>query len=307
MSQTGEQVALVTASGSELSRWLIEENMLSVEQLGDAVRRQQETGAPLGMTLLELELIEELALVDVVARRNALPKAPERLYRQQVPVKALSAVPQDLCWQYGLFPFGVDRESSRLKVAVVDPSDSEALETLGSLTGGSFELFVAGPRSLEKAIRKHYLDSWVEDSHRQKVDRGGLRFFGYEGITNPGTAPAADALSVRLPESATPAKPARPPQPSIRPRSVEEPAQKKAPSGPMQVARVNLHNAPVVAPEPAAALPTPPDQAAVSPVSLEDRVQRLEQAVQLMLRLVMEHGSDALRDDAARVVKLIDG
>jgi hypothetical protein len=301
MSQTGEQ--LVTASGSELSRWLLEENVLSVEQLGDAVRRQHETGAPLGMTLLELALVEELALVDVVARRNSLPKAPERLHRQQVPVKALSAVPQDLCWQYGVFPFAIDRDNSRLKVAVVDPSDSEALETLTGLTRGAFDLFVAGPKALEKAIRKHYLDSWVEDSHKQEVK--GLRFFGYEGITNPGMA-ASDAFPARLPESATPAKPGRPPR--RRQAGSDEPVAAQAPSGPMQVARVSLQNNPVATPAPQAALPTPPDQEAISAEQLmEQRVQRLEQAVQLMLRLVMEHGSDELRDDAARVVKLIDG
>ncbi|PID39310.1 MAG: hypothetical protein CSB49_01680 [Proteobacteria bacterium] len=301
MSQTGEQLALVAASGSELSRWLLEENVLSVSELGDAVRRQQETGAPLGMTLLELELVDELALVNLVARRNALPTAPERLYRQKVPVKALSAVPQDLCWQYGVFPFGVDLESSRLKVAVVDPSDSEAMDMLEGLTGGAFELFVAGPRALEKAIRKHYLDSWVEDSHPQEVEKKGLRFFGYEGITNP-----TDALSLRVPESATPAKPARPPQPSIRPQRGDEPVESKSASD--VVARVTLQNKPVVAPEPAAALPTPPEQDALQPADLlEARVQRLEQAVQLMLQLVMAYGSDDLRDDAARVVKLIDG
>ncbi|MBW2733612.1 MAG: hypothetical protein JRH20_14585 [Deltaproteobacteria bacterium] len=173
------------AQQQHLADWLVEEQMLSVDDLARAHAHQRETGTPLGLALLELKLVQEGKLVDLLARRYKLPKAPARLHRLAVSLKALSFIPQDLCWQYGVFPFGIDTVARRLQVAIADPADEEAKQQLLSLEDIDPELYVVGPKALEKAIRKHYLDALVEDTNH-----GGrkMRFFGYDNITNPGVA-----------------------------------------------------------------------------------------------------------------------
>jgi hypothetical protein len=214
MPPTGESLA-VSRSTMELSRWLLEEQALSVTQLGEAKAHQRETGTPLSMALIEMGLLDEQVLVEVVARRSGLSVAPQGLHRRQVPQKALSALPQDLCWQYGVFPFAVD-DDGRLQIAIVDPCDEEAMAAIKEHDELEPEFFVVGPRSLEKAIRKHYLDGWVEDSRGKAKN---LRFFGYDNITSPGVAlrvgrdPEGAGTSMKGPVTVRPAGPARPPSP----------------------------------------------------------------------------------------------
>lgn len=165
----------------DLARWVIEEGLVSEEQLA-AARHLGESGVPLPIALIQLQLLEEKKLVELVAKRTGLPRAPRRLHRTEVSAKALALIPQDYCWQYGLFPFGFDTPSRRLQVAIMDPDDQEAITAVRQLARQEPCLFVAGPRQIEKAIRRHYLDSLVEETNAP----GQLRYFGYENITSPG-------------------------------------------------------------------------------------------------------------------------
>ena len=158
-----------------LEQWLIEEALISSEQLAQARARQAEAGLTLQMAVLDLNLIDEGSLVDLIARKNKLPKAPGPLHRIKVSPKAVCSIPQDLCWQNAIFPFGIDRGSKRLQLAVVDPKGFD-LASLGGLAEYSIDLFIIGPKQLEKAIRKHYLDSMVDDTGAPKK----RRFFGYD-------------------------------------------------------------------------------------------------------------------------------
>jgi len=198
----------------DLGAWLRQEGLISAPQLEQARRHVEEKGVSLAVAVVELGLVPEPRLVDVLATRHDLPKAPRKLHKISVPPKALAAIPQDHCWQFGIFPFGIDLSTRTLKVAVIDPADSEALELLAQLHGGLVpELYLAGPRELEKAIRKHYLDSIVDDTVSPK-----LRFFGYERTPETGSSPRRsrggnDPL-VAVP--GPPAKsPALPPEPAL--------------------------------------------------------------------------------------------
>ncbi len=202
---------------ADLAKWVVEQMLVSEEQLGRARELQRQTGVPLAMALIELELVDEKALVDLVAAKHNLPKAPRRLHKLDVPPKALSLIPQDYCWQYNAFPFGLDVAARKLQLAIVDPADAEALEALRKIARLELSLFVAGPRQIEKGIRRHYLDSWVDETN---APQKRLRYFGYENITNPGVEPQArrpptpaseeaapPPVEIELPPAATPLGP----------------------------------------------------------------------------------------------------
>jgi hypothetical protein len=232
---------------SGLAQWLIEENLVTPEQLKQAQTKQNETGVPLEMALLELDLLKESALVDLLARRYGLPKAPNRLHRVNISLKALSAVPQDLCWQCGLFPFGIDRNARKLQLAVTNPSEFDP-KLLGSLADFDIDLFVIGPKQLGKAIRKHYLDSTVEDTGAQPR----RRFFGYDEEPTP--VPTMGELNVAMSEFKTPA--AEPEQQALDPEAGDSPPlfppdAQAAGSPPMTLPL------PTAAPQPEADLPLP--------------------------------------------------
>src|SRR5688500_18573027 len=56
-----------------LGEVLIQERLISREQLQDAMARQRETGRPIGKILLEMGAVTEDALVEAVARQLGVP------------------------------------------------------------------------------------------------------------------------------------------------------------------------------------------------------------------------------------------
>jgi hypothetical protein len=183
-----------------LAEWVVETNLVTPAQLEEAKKLQSESGLPLAMALIQLKMIDERALVDLVSAKHAMPKAPRRMHRLTVAPKVLSLIPQDFCWQYGVFPFGIDPVSRKLQVAIVDPADEEAVAALKKLPRAEVMLYAAGPKQVEKAIRKHYLDSWIEETNASKP----LRYFGYENITAPGVNPALPAGALSGPAAGAP-------------------------------------------------------------------------------------------------------
>jgi len=284
----------------DLSRWLLEDGLVTEPELAQAERLQTDNGIPLSMALIELELVGEREIVELVARRHGIPKAPRKLYKMTVPAKALSMIPQDHCWQLGLFPFGIDLPSKTLKVAILDPSDQEALTLLHRLPGGlEADLYVAGPKQLEKAIRKHFLDSIVEDTNAP-----GLRFFGYENITSPGVNPggnggneslddivlaepdktargSAPAPEPALNRAARAGTPGEIPLPPSKPRGGDRP-----PTGEAPVVRAT----PLIPPEPAQQDEARRSQLTIGRVSpaSDDRVIELERRVDALERAMLD-------------------
>ena len=55
------------AGSKPLGEVLVEERLISREQLADAIKRQRETGRPIGKILLEMGALTEDALVEAVA------------------------------------------------------------------------------------------------------------------------------------------------------------------------------------------------------------------------------------------------
>ncbi len=181
---------------NDLGLWLIDKNRINREQLDKAKAFGQEKGIPLTLALIDLKIVEEQELVDLLAAHYQLPKAPKKLHKLTIPSKALSYIPQDHCWQHGLFPFALDVKARVLQIAILDPTDQEAIQFLQNLPGAlTIKLHIAGPKQIERGIRKHYLDAWVDDSATP------LKFFGYDNITYPGKS--SDNLSAVKREKTT--------------------------------------------------------------------------------------------------------
>src|SRR2546429_1328921 len=61
------------AGSKPLGEVLVEERLISREQLSDAIKRQRETGRPIGKILLEMGALTEDALVEAVASQLGVP------------------------------------------------------------------------------------------------------------------------------------------------------------------------------------------------------------------------------------------
>ncbi len=280
-----------------LQSWLLEANLISPEDLR-ALQGQDPPleGYSLASALLEQRLVDEVQLVATVSQRLGIPAAPARLHREPIPASVLSGIPEDLCWQHHIFPFGIDRGAGRLRVAMADPSDEEALTALRATLGHLPLIHVIGPRQLEKAIRKHYLDSWVDET------RGGdRRFFGYENITNPGadpkraptksptSPPAPQAPAAIAPEPALDGVPLEAESDELTHRRRDDVPSQGYPTDAVMTSRK----------QPVARL----GRVALREESLRDRLSAIEQAVGDLLDLLTELPDARVSSTAAQIRK----
>ena len=133
-----------------LGEVLVDERLISREQLQQALLRQTETGHPLGKILLETGLIEEKALVEAVSKQIGLPFADLEGGRLDPTVASL--VPIEFAREREAIP--VRLEDGKLVVAMVHPANNVAIRAITEATG--YEVQPA------LAVRRHLLAALLE-------------------------------------------------------------------------------------------------------------------------------------------------
>lgn len=117
--------------GKPLGEVLVDERLISREQLSEALLRQKDTGQPLGKILLEMGLIEEKSLVEAVAKQIGLPFVDLGHRRPDPAVAAL--IPPDFARAREAMPVAVD--GGALLVAMAHPANQQTIQAISEMTG----------------------------------------------------------------------------------------------------------------------------------------------------------------------------
>jgi type IV pilus assembly protein PilB len=135
----------------QLGSILLEEGMLTEEQLLDAIDEQQQRGQSLGRTLVELGLITESQLVRALAAQIEL----EFVELGEFPVDrtAVALVPAAVCRRHTALPIAVG--DGVLKVAMSNPGNVVAVDDFRSLTGLQVVQVVAAHDDVLAAIDRY--------------------------------------------------------------------------------------------------------------------------------------------------------
>ena len=140
---------------------LLEENLISAQDLQTAVEEQRKTGQLLGATLIQLGLITEDVLLEYLQRQLGLPLVD--LNEVVVDEQVLQYVKEDLARKYLAMPFDVEGKRT-LKVAMADPLNVAALEDLRFHSGMFIQPVLATPSSILQAIERFYdIDSSMNE------------------------------------------------------------------------------------------------------------------------------------------------
>jgi type IV pilus assembly protein PilB len=148
----------VTSDARHLGTMLLTEGLLSREQLDHAVALQTESGLPLGRVLVDEGMIEEAALVQVLARQIGMEYVD--LADVQIDAAAAALVPDYLAERYSAVPVGFD-DAGRLVVAMADPANVLAIDDIRAVTGYDIVPRVATRSGVADAIRR--LGSFASD------------------------------------------------------------------------------------------------------------------------------------------------
>ncbi len=136
----------------KLGQMLIDENLLTEEQLNKALAGQERAGLKLGQYLIRHGFVTEQQLVDVLGRQLKLRKYHPDIFPFNVELSQL--IPIDYTQKYQIAP--LVRKGRLLTIAVIDPLDINALDVIEMLTNCEVEAVVCTERELNQLISSLY-------------------------------------------------------------------------------------------------------------------------------------------------------
>jgi type IV pilus assembly protein PilB len=135
----------------QLGQILLEQGLLSEEQLEHALNEHRNTPKSLGRVLIDLGYIRERDLVRALAEQVGLEFVD--LSEYQVDPGATTLLPEMIARRYRAIPIG-EREG-RLLVAMSDPANVYALDDIRAITNREVQPVVATATDIEQAIQKY--------------------------------------------------------------------------------------------------------------------------------------------------------
>jgi type IV pilus assembly protein PilB len=146
------------AAPKRIGELLIEANVLTAEQLEQALKVQRNDGRKLGHLLIELGLVSETVLTQALSRQLAVPWVS--LFHVDFSRSLLNLITREVAERYALVPIFVRRvrkQGDTLYVAMDDPTNEAALAEVSKTAGIPVRPMIACPSDIRSAIRVYYL------------------------------------------------------------------------------------------------------------------------------------------------------
>ncbi|HDI52050.1 type II secretion system protein GspE [candidate division KSB1 bacterium] len=136
----------------KLGEALIEKELISPIELKKALEKQRKTGKRLGEILIEEKLLSEDTLLEILSQKLNIPKV--KIENQAVDSDTVQLIPYEIAKKHKLIP--LFRVGNSLTIAMADPLDIYAIDTVRHLTGMQIKVVLAGEKDVEQAIEKFY-------------------------------------------------------------------------------------------------------------------------------------------------------
>ena len=144
---------------SRLGEILIKENLITSDQLRQALEHQKASGGRLGTCLMKLGFISDDEITGVLSRQYGVPSINLKYY--EVDAAVIKLIPQDTAVRYQIVP--LSRVGSTLTIAMTDPTNVFAMDDIKFMTGFNVEPVVASETAIAEAISKFYGEAHSEE------------------------------------------------------------------------------------------------------------------------------------------------
>jgi hypothetical protein len=136
-----------------LGDMLLAANLIDEVQMQIALAEQRQSGKRFGSTLVDLKFIDENVLAAFLSKQIDVPCIS--LLHIEVPKKVVRKLNRSVALECKAIPVRFD-EKTRLEVAMVDPTDVEAIERIESTAGMIIAPLIAPESSIATMIEKLY-------------------------------------------------------------------------------------------------------------------------------------------------------
>jgi len=143
------------ATRKSLGEMLVEENLITAEQLENALELQRRQGGKLSEILMNQELVKAEDLATVLSVQLNVPLID--LKRHMIQPNALRLIPEDMARKHILIPLDVVDDS--LVVVMADPEDIRTIEDIKAQAKTRVEVALGIPSDIERAIDLNYRSS----------------------------------------------------------------------------------------------------------------------------------------------------
>ena len=137
---------------AKLGEILVRENLLSAQQLREALDYQRSHGGRLGFNLVKMGLVSDDMITAVLSRQYGVPSVNLELF--DIEASVIRLIPQEVAQKYSVLP--LSRVGASLTLAMVDPTNVFAMDDIKFMTGLNIEPVVVSEASVQEAIAKYY-------------------------------------------------------------------------------------------------------------------------------------------------------
>ncbi len=161
---TSAAVLAGSSRPERLGEILLEDNLITPEQLRKGLDHQIAHGGPLGRALVKMGFLSDEDLTMAVAQQYGLPAA--NLAELDVDPNAVKLIPMETALRHQVLP--VSWFGATLTVAMADPTNVFALDDIKFRTGFNVEPVVASETEVLAAIQRYYNNHNADEAERKK-------------------------------------------------------------------------------------------------------------------------------------------
>ncbi len=137
---------------ARLGEILIKENLITADQLKQAIEYQKKNSGRLGTCLMKLGFVRDDEITQVLSRQYGVPSINLKYY--EVEPNVIKLIPQETAVRYQVVP--LSRVGATLTIAMTDPTNVFAMDDIKFMTGFNVEPVVASESDINEAIQKFY-------------------------------------------------------------------------------------------------------------------------------------------------------
>ncbi len=131
---------------------LVRENLITPQQLREALDHQRNHGGRLGFNLVKLGIVSDDMITAVLSRQYGVPSVNLDLF--DVDEAVIRLIPYEVAQKYSVLP--LSKVGATLTLAMADPTNVFAMDDIKFMTGLNIEPVVSSEASVRGAISKYY-------------------------------------------------------------------------------------------------------------------------------------------------------
>ena len=140
---------------AKLGEILVRENLITSQQLREALDYQRTNGGRLGSNLVKLNIVSDDVITAVLSRQYGVPSINLELFSIEPDV--IKLISHEVALKYSVLP--ISKVGATLTLAMADPTNVFAMDEIKFMTGFNVEPVIASESSIQFAIGKYYIGS----------------------------------------------------------------------------------------------------------------------------------------------------